>query len=106
MGTKQFSMTELKVMRAFLDDPAGEHYGLEISRRSEVKSGSLYPALAKLEADGVVTSSWEDIDESEAGRRRRRYYRLTATGVHTAANALTEASNALAPPSGLLPGLV
>jgi transcriptional regulator len=42
----------------------------------EVNQGSLYPALQRLEKDGIVTSDWDTTDNN----RRARYYRLTATG--------------------------
>ena len=42
----------------------------------EVNQGSLYPALQRLEKEGVVTSDWDTTDNN----RRARYYRLTATG--------------------------
>jgi len=43
-----------------------------------------------LEKHGVVTASWEDIDESLEGRRRRRYYALTGEGARVARRALAE----------------
>lgn len=65
----------------------GETHGLEILRRLEeagcgllrLKEGSLYPALYRLEAQGLVVAVWE---EGPNGRRgaRRRFYRLTAKG--------------------------
>ena len=42
----------------------------------EVNQGSLYPALQRLEKDGLVTSDWDTTDNN----RRARYYRLTASG--------------------------
>jgi transcriptional regulator len=42
----------------------------------EVNQGSLYPALQRLEKDGLVTSEWGTTDNN----RRARYYRLTAHG--------------------------
>jgi len=42
----------------------------------EVKQGALYPALQRLEKDGLVTSDWDTTDNN----RRARYYRLTTTG--------------------------
>lgn len=42
----------------------------------DVNQGSLYPALQRLEKDGLVTSDWDTTDNN----RRARYYRLTATG--------------------------
>ena len=49
----------------------------QISRGAlEVNQGSLYPALQRLEKDGLVTSDWDTTDNN----RRARYYRLTAAG--------------------------
>lgn len=42
----------------------------------QVETGSLYPALHRLEARGWISASWEI---SEKGKRAR-YYRLTALG--------------------------
>jgi PadR family transcriptional regulator, regulatory protein PadR len=42
----------------------------------QVETGSLYPALHRLEAKGWIEASWE---LSEKGKRAR-YYRLTARG--------------------------
>jgi PadR family transcriptional regulator, regulatory protein PadR len=41
----------------------------------ELAEGTLYPVLHRLEADGLLASSW-----SEAAGRRRRVYRLTRNG--------------------------
>ena len=62
-------------------------YGYEITQavlqRSQgtlnLKEGSLYPALHRLERAGLLESYWE---EPEAGRRRK-YYRITAAGART-----------------------
>ncbi len=42
----------------------------------EVNQGSLYPALQRLEKEGLVASEWG----TSANNRRARYYRLTAAG--------------------------
>ena len=42
----------------------------------EVNQGSLYPALQRLEKDGLITSEWGTTDNN----RRARYYRLTTAG--------------------------
>ncbi|MEJ7812223.1 MAG: PadR family transcriptional regulator [Gemmatimonadaceae bacterium] len=42
----------------------------------EVNQGSLYPALQRLEKEGLITSDWGMTDNN----RRARYYRLTARG--------------------------
>jgi len=62
----------------------GEMHGLGISRRIEqitrgtfqVKPGSLFPALHRMEEEGWLASSW---GESE-NNRRAKYYRLTKAG--------------------------
>ena len=42
----------------------------------EVNQGSLYPALQRLEKQGLIGSDWGTTDN----HRRARYYRLTASG--------------------------
>ena len=42
----------------------------------QIQQGSLYPALYRLEHQGLIASEW---GESE-NRRRAKFYRLTATG--------------------------
>jgi transcriptional regulator len=42
----------------------------------EVNQGSLYPALQRLEKDGMVGSDWGKTDNN----RRARYYRITPGG--------------------------
>ena len=44
--------------------------------RLEIQQGSLYPALYRLEHEGVIAGEW---GESE-NKRRARFYRLTAAG--------------------------
>jgi PadR family transcriptional regulator, regulatory protein PadR len=41
-----------------------------------VEQGALYPALARLETQGVLESEWGTSDNN----RRAKFYRLTATG--------------------------
>lgn len=98
----------LALLAAMLDSPYDEWYGLELSKACQIKSGTLYPILARLEHSGWLTSSWEDIDPSMAGRPRRRLYRLTGLGADTARAVVDEQLARLSPgqPSvqwGLLP---
>ncbi len=44
--------------------------------RLQIQQGSLYPALYRLEHQGLITSAW---GESE-NKRKAKYYRLTAAG--------------------------
>ena len=50
----------------------------------EVNQGSLYPALQRLEKQGLITSEWGTTDNN----RRARYYRLTASGRRTLSDEL------------------
>lgn len=91
------------VLRVLLDEPERMRYGLEISKAADLPSGSLYPILARLERAGWVTSTWEEISQSEAGRPRRRYYSLTPNGAIWAENAITATVRRLTPSRGLVP---
>lgn len=64
-----------------LQDPYGEHYGYTLSRKAHVLSGTLYPILDRMLAEGWATDRWEDPGQN-TGRPARRYYRLTNKGRH------------------------
>jgi PadR family transcriptional regulator len=93
------SLSALKVLRALCEQPLDGHYGLDLIRRSGVKASALYPILSRLESDGWVEGEWEEIDERAAGRRRRRYYRLTGVGLPAARALLEQTVVELAPPT-------
>ncbi len=59
-------------------------YGFDLMSRTKLQSGTLYPALIRLETEGLVSSTWEEIDPSAAGRPRRRLYQLTGSGIRLA----------------------
>jgi PadR family transcriptional regulator, regulatory protein PadR len=72
---------DLLILRTLLPGPSHGHaIAKHIQRTSEdllqVETGSLYPALYRLEANGWVSATWE---LSEKGKRAR-YYRITAKG--------------------------
>jgi len=72
---------DLMILRTLVPGPSHGHaIAKHIQRTTEdllqVETGSLYPALYRLEANGWVASSWE---RSEKGKRAR-YYRITAKG--------------------------
>lgn len=73
------------ILEALIREPShGYRIAQRIKERSEgvldFKEGTLYPALHKLEADGLV-ESYEDVEKGRA----RRYYRITAPGRETLA---------------------
>jgi PadR family transcriptional regulator len=71
----------------------GRMYGYEIVQlvkemsadRILVKEGSLYPALQRLEADGLVIA-----EEVFIGKRVRKYYTLTRPGKNAAKESVSE----------------
>jgi len=79
------------VLETLLADAHGVHYGLAIGTATLLPSGTVHPILARLEGLAWVTSEWENIDPADAGRPRRRHYRLTAAGVTAASAALAHA---------------
>ena len=89
-GPRMTIPTQL-VLRALLEDPTRELYGVEIGAAAGLPSGTVHPILARLEGLRWVESRWEDIDPRAEGRPARRYYRLTATGVQSARAALARA---------------
>jgi transcriptional regulator len=72
---------ELMVLTAVEDGP---RHGYDIARYIDRQSdgrlrfhiASLYPMLYRLERRGWISGRWVE----KAGQRRRRYYRLTASG--------------------------
>jgi PadR family transcriptional regulator, regulatory protein PadR len=82
------------VLRALLEDPTHELYGVEIGDEAGLPSGTVHPILARLEGVRWVESRWEDIDPRVAGRPARRYYKLTSTGVELARQGLARAYRA------------
>lgn len=80
----------LKVLRFLMATPREGRSGAEMSKATKVGSGTLYPMLARLENAGWLTSEWETIDPSEAGRPRRRFYQLSAVGQNNARTALAD----------------
>ncbi|HUI57142.1 MAG TPA: PadR family transcriptional regulator [Bryobacteraceae bacterium] len=72
---------DVLILRTLLAGPTHGHaIAKHIQRTSEdllqVETGSLYPALHRLEAQGWIAASWELSDKG----KRARYYRLTPRG--------------------------
>ena len=72
---------DLLILRTLLFGPSHGHaIAKHIQRTSEellqVETGSLYPALHRLEARGWIDASWQHSDRG----KRAKYYRLTAQG--------------------------
>ncbi len=83
---KQLSVAALTVLHAVAD---GTSHGFDIIDVTTLPGGTVYPALSRLERDGLVSSAWEDAVLARAdGRPPRRYYRVTPDGLTTLNEAL------------------
>jgi PadR family transcriptional regulator PadR len=83
---RRLSITAVSVLQAVAN---GYEYGFDIIDTTGLPSGTVYPALTRLERDGYLRSAWEDQRHAhQEARPPRRYYRLTAPGVKVLAEAV------------------
>jgi DNA-binding PadR family transcriptional regulator len=99
------TLPTLLVLRALVERPTVEMYGLEICAAAGLASGTIHPILARLEGVGWLESRWEQVEPSRLGRPRRRYYRLSVDGAERARAALARARTPMTSVRGLRPGL-
>jgi len=60
---------------------AGYMYGFSIMEMTGLPSGTVYPAMRRLERDDLIRSHWERQSIADAEQRPpRKYYKLTAAG--------------------------
>ena len=63
---------------------AGFVYGFSIMEMTGLPSGTVYPAMRRLERDELLRSQWEKQSIADAEQRPpRKYYKLTAAGRNT-----------------------
>jgi DNA-binding PadR family transcriptional regulator len=91
-----------RLLSVLVTDTSGRWYGYELMKSAGLSSGTLYPMLARLQEQGLVTSHWEPAP-AEGGRPPRRYYQLTGEGARVARKVANRAG-ATAARSGV-PGL-
>ena len=66
------------VLQAIAD---GARYGFDIADRTGLQTGTVYPALRRLDLLGYVRSSWESEKVARREQRpARRYYEITKAG--------------------------
>jgi PadR family transcriptional regulator, regulatory protein PadR len=102
---------------ALVDGDPPEVHGFGMAKKIADREGSqrltshgtLYKALARLEDAGLLSSRWEDHElAEEAGRPRRRLYRVTSSGqtalaVHVSASEAARADRTAAFGRGVEP---
>ncbi|HVB36113.1 MAG TPA: PadR family transcriptional regulator [Candidatus Acidoferrales bacterium] len=63
---------------------AGHVYGFSVMETTGLPSGTVYPALRRLEHEGLIRSQWESQTIADADQRPpRKYYRITRAGKAT-----------------------
>jgi PadR family transcriptional regulator PadR len=79
--------TTVLILSVLAEQPMyGYQLAKELASRSEgvfdFREGTLYPALHRMEKDGLLTSYWEVVEEGPS----RKYYALTDQGKETLTN--------------------
>jgi len=97
-GQRNLGSSTLAVLGAIAE---GHPYGFQIMDVTGLAGGTVYPALAALERDALVTSSWEDPAIAQAEKRPpRRYYAVTEIGIQRLRQQLAWLSGITAAPAG------
>jgi DNA-binding PadR family transcriptional regulator len=90
MPIRRVTTPLLLVVRELLRKPLDERWGYELSEATGLAPGTIQPILTRLESEGWLDVRWEDIDAMAEGRRPRRLYSLTGSGLHAAQALLDE----------------
>ena len=78
MGTNYLSYSATAILQAVAN---GYQYGFDIMDLTGLPSGTVYPALRRLEDNGLVISKWEKHEVAQKELRPpRKYYELTREG--------------------------
>ena len=93
MKNSQLYKGSLNTIIMKLLEEQGRMYGYEITQKVKeitkgelnITEGALYPALHKLEADGLL-----DVEVEKVDNRIRKYYKLTEKGTTETVNRLAE----------------
>ncbi|CAM1345445.1 PadR family transcriptional regulator [Tenacibaculum amylolyticum] len=93
MGNQKLYKGSLQTIILKLLAENDKMYGYEITQKVKeltkgelkITEGALYPALHKLEAEGLL-----DVEVAKVGNRLRKYYKLTETGTKETVNRLTQ----------------
>ena len=93
MGNQKLYKGSLQTIILKLLEEHNKMYGYEITQKVKeltkgelkITEGALYPALHKLEAEGML-----DVEVAKVGNRLRKYYKLTEQGTKETVNRLAE----------------
>ena len=88
MSPKAYLSYSVSVILQALD--SGYQYGFDVMDMTGLPSGTVYPALRRLEENGLVVSKWEkDAIAQQEQRPPRKYYEITPDGKQALAEALS-----------------
>ena len=93
MGNQKLYKGSLQTIILKLLEEKDKMYGYEITQKVKeltkgelnITEGALYPALHKLEAEGLL-----DVEVAKVDNRLRKYYKLTESGTKETASKLAE----------------
>ncbi len=75
---RKLSHTAAMILQAI---HAGHVYGFSVMEMTGLPSGTVYPAMRRLERDDLIVSRWEQQSIADAEQRPpRKYYKLTRGG--------------------------
>jgi PadR family transcriptional regulator, regulatory protein PadR len=87
MRHKYLSYTMALILQAI---EHGYCYGFEVMQATGLASGTIYPALRRLEDAALITSTWEQSSIAQAEQRpARKYYEVSPAGREVLAEART-----------------
>ena len=80
--SRALSSQARSILAVLLEAQGRWSHGYDLARQAGVRSGTLYPLLIRLDAQGYLEAEWQQ--PSQGGRPPRHAYRLTAGGVELA----------------------
>jgi PadR family transcriptional regulator, regulatory protein PadR len=84
LRARSLSPASRQVLAVMVEAGNGWQHGYDLCRQTGIKSGTLYPLLVRLAAQGHLEAEWQA--PTEPGRPARHAYRLTASGRQLAAD--------------------
>lgn len=74
------SKTFLKIITPFIHDTEAQYSGYDICKRTNLRTGVVYPMLYTLLAKSWLSVEWEKTSASDRSGPRRKLYKITSEG--------------------------
>ena len=88
---RQCSAQTLALLAVLLEDRMAWRHGYDLSKQTQLKSGTLYPILMRLSDRGWLEAKWQAPEKD--GRPQRHLYRLTTKGATYAQEQIARVHN-------------